>query len=44
MVSSVTESLMQARSPMWAIIFLRPQSLASEAQERRDQYDGQLDL
>ncbi|MDH0305988.1 hypothetical protein [Aeromonas caviae] len=38
MVSSVTESLMQARIPMWALIFLLPPSLATEAQERRDQY------
>lgn len=43
MVSSVTESLMQARIPMWSLIFLRPQSLATEAQERRAQY-GQFDL
>lgn len=41
MVSSVTESLMQARIPMWALIFQMPPSLASlatEAQERRAQY------
>ncbi len=38
MVSSVTESLMQARIPMWALIFLRPTSLATHAQERRDHY------
>ncbi|MFQ2484396.1 hypothetical protein ACK314_09795 [Aeromonas caviae] len=38
MVNSVTELLMQARIPMWALIFLLPPSLATEAQERRDQY------
>ncbi len=40
MVSSVTESLMQARIPMWALIFLQlqPPSLATHAQERRDHY------
>lgn len=38
MVSSVTESLMQVRIPMWVLIFLPPPSLAIEAQERRDQY------
>lgn len=38
MVSSVTESLMQARIPMWALIFQLPLSLANEAQERRAQY------
>ncbi|CAJ1886563.1 hypothetical protein ACXRSW_13425 [Aeromonas dhakensis] len=38
MVSSVTESLMQARIPMWALTFLLPPSLVTEAQERRDQY------
>ncbi|MFQ2014531.1 hypothetical protein ACK336_14995 [Aeromonas veronii] len=43
MVSSVTESLMQARIPMWALIFQLPPSLATEAQERRAQY-GQFDL
>ncbi|WP_268843980.1 hypothetical protein [Aeromonas australiensis] len=43
MVSSVTESLMQARIPMWALIFQLPQSLATETQERRAQY-GQFDL
>lgn len=37
MVSSVTESLMQARIPLWALIFLLL-SLATHAQERRDQY------
>lgn len=42
MVSSVAESLMQARIPMWALILLLPQSLATETQERRDQY-GQFD-
>ncbi|WP_257622290.1 hypothetical protein [Aeromonas jandaei] len=43
MVSSVTESLMQARIPMWVLIFQLPPSLATEAQERRAQY-GQFDL
>ncbi|MFQ2149952.1 hypothetical protein ACK33U_15240 [Aeromonas jandaei] len=43
MVSSVTESLVQARIPMWALIFQLPQSFATEAQERRAQY-GQFDL
>ena len=38
MVSSVTESLMQARIPMWALIFQLSPSLVTEAQERRDQY------
>ena len=38
MVSSVTESLMQARIPMWALIFLLPPSLATYAERRRDQY------
>lgn len=38
MVSSVTESLMQARIPMWALTFLLPPSLATNAEERRDQY------
>lgn len=38
MVSSVTEQLMQARLPMWTLIFLLPLSLATETQERRDQY------
>ncbi len=40
MVSSVTESLMQARIPMWALIFLQlqPPSLATHTQERRDHY------
>ena len=40
MVSSVTESLMQARIPMWALIFLQlqPPSLATHAQEGRDHY------
>lgn len=33
MVSSITESLMQARIPMWALIFLQPPSLATHAQE-----------
>lgn len=37
MVSSVTESLMQARLPMWTLIVLPP-SLATETQGRRDQY------
>ncbi len=39
MVSSVTESRMRTRIPMWALIFLLPPSLVTEAQERRDQYD-----
>ncbi len=43
MVSSVTESLMQARIPMWVLIFQLPPSLATGAQERRAQY-GQFDL
>lgn len=38
MASSVTESLMQARIPMWALIFLLPPSLATHAPERRDHY------
>lgn len=38
MVSSVTESLMQARIPLWALIVLLPPSLATETQERRDHY------
>ncbi|CAJ1824133.1 hypothetical protein KOPIIPEJ_01589 [Aeromonas dhakensis] len=38
MVSSVIESLMQARIPMWVLIFLPPLSLVTKAQERRDQY------
>ncbi len=38
MVSSVIESLMQARIPLWALIFLLPPSLATHAPERRDQY------
>ncbi len=38
MVSSVTESLMQARSPMWALIFQLPPSLVTKKQERRAQY------
>lgn len=40
MVSSVTESLMQARIPMWALIFLQlqPPSLVTKAQERRARY------
>ncbi len=38
MVSSVTESLMQARIPMWVLIFLLPPSLATYAERRRDQY------
>ena len=42
MVSSVTESLMQARIPLWALIFLLPPSLATHVHERRDQY-GQFD-
>ena len=43
MVSSVTESLMQARIPMWALIFQLSPSLVTETQERRAQY-GQFDL
>ncbi len=40
MVSSVTESLMQARIPMWALIFLQlqPPSLVTHTQEGRDHY------
>ncbi len=38
MVSSVTESLMQARIPMSALIFRLPPSLTIYAEERRDQY------
>ncbi len=40
MASSVTESLMQARIPMWALIFLQLQlpSLATHTQEGRDHY------
>lgn len=38
MVSSVIESLMQARLPMWALTFLLPPSLATNAEERRDRY------
>lgn len=38
MVSSVTESLMQARIPLWALIFVLLPSLAIHAQERRDHY------
>lgn len=38
MVSSVTESLMQARIPMWVLIFLPLPSLATYAERRRDQY------
>ena len=38
MVSSVAESLMQARIPMWALIFQLSPSLVTEAQERRAQY------
>lgn len=38
MASSVTESLMQARIPMWALIFLQLPSLATHTQEGRDQY------
>ncbi|CAB5713462.1 hypothetical protein [Aeromonas dhakensis] len=38
MVSSVIESLMQARIRMWALIFLLPPSLVTKAQERRYQY------
>lgn len=43
MVSSVTESLMQARIPMWALIFQLPPYLVTETQERRAQY-GQFNL
>lgn len=39
MVSSVTESLMQARIPMWARIFLPLPSPALHALEGRDDYD-----
>ena len=38
MVSSVTELLMQARIPMWALIFQLPPSLITKTLERRDQY------
>ena len=38
MVSSVTESLMQARIPMWALTFLLPPSLVTKMEERRAQY------
>lgn len=38
MVSSVIESLMQAMISIWALIFLLPPSLATNAEERRDQY------
>lgn len=38
MVSSVIESLMQARISIWTLTFLLPPSLATKAQERRDQY------
>ncbi len=38
MVSSVTESQMRARIPMWALIFLLPPSLATYAEERRGRY------
>ena len=38
MVSSVTESLMQARIPMWVLIFLPLPSLATHVHKRRDQY------
>ena len=38
MASPVTEQLMQARIPMWALIFRLPPSLATDAEERRDQY------
>ncbi len=38
MVSSVTESLMQARIPMWALIFQLPPYLVTKTQEGRDQY------
>ncbi len=38
MVSSVIESRMRTRSPMWALIFLLPPSLVTKAQERRDHY------
>ena len=43
MVSLVTEQLMQARTPMWALIFQLSPSLVTEMQERRAQY-GQFDL
>ncbi|PKD23064.1 hypothetical protein AO056_03514 [Aeromonas hydrophila] len=42
MVSSVIESLMQVRSPMWALTFLLLPSLVTHAPERRDRY-GQSD-
>ena len=38
MVSSVIESLMQARIPMWVLIFLPPPSLVTKVQERRARY------
>lgn len=38
MVSSVTESLMQARIPMWALTFLLPPSLVTHVPERRAHY------
>ncbi len=37
MVSSVTESLMQVRSPMWALTFLLP-PFVTHTPERRDHY------
>lgn len=38
MVSSVIESRMRTRSPMWALIFLLPPSLVTKAQKRRARY------
>jgi hypothetical protein len=38
MVSSVTESLMQARIPIWTLIFLPLPSSTLHAWERRVQY------
>lgn len=39
MVSSVTESLVQARTPMWARIFLPLPSPDLHTLEGRDEYD-----
>lgn len=39
MVSSVTESLMQSRLPMWARIFVPLPSPALPPLERRDHHD-----
>lgn len=38
MVSSVTESLMQSRTPRWARIFMPLQSPIQHVLERRDEY------